>query len=504
MTGSKLLVRNTALNLAGQGVPLIAAVISIPWLIHGLGTDRFGVLTLAWAAIGYFGLVDLGLGRALTHAVATRLGSDREEELVSIGWTALLLMFLLGVLGAAALAAATPWIVNDLLRIPSGLAQESVRSFYLLAASLPMVVSTAGLRGIIEAHQHFGLATMLRIPLAVFSYLGPLIVLPFTHRLDIVVALLVLSRFLMWAAHFGACVGRYRFLRHRIAIRPDVIWPLLRVGGWMTVSNIITPMMAYLDRFFIGALLPVAAVAYYVTPSEAVTKLSLFPAAVVGVLFPAFAESFTRDRVHTARLFDRGVRAVVLVLFPAVLVLVTLAVEILRLWVGPEFARAGSPVLQWLAVGVLINGVGFVSFGVLQGVGRPDLTGKSHLIELPLYGLMIWLLGRSLGLVGFAIAWTLRVFLDTVLLWAMARRSLAVDRRVLHTPALTWAAMLVALLTGALVPGTAMRLSFLALVLTVYLPVAWFGLITAEERESIRGIMRGSVAGLDETSRQIA
>jgi O-antigen/teichoic acid export membrane protein len=157
-----------------------------------------------------------------------------------------------------------------------------------------------------------------------------------------------------------------------------------------------------------------------------------------------------------------------------------------------------------LAVGVLINGVGFVSFGVLQGVGRPDLTGKSHLIELPLYGLMIWLLGRSLGLVGFAIAWTLRVFLDTVLLWAMARRSLAVDRRVLHTPVLTWAAMLVALLAGALVPGTAMRLSFLALVLTVYLPVAWFGLITAEERESIRGIMRGSVAGLDETSRQIA
>src|SRR5512132_2100206 len=181
MTGSKLLVRNTALNLAGQGVPLIAAVVSIPWLIHGLGTDRFGVLTLAWAAIGYFGLVDLGLGRALTHAVATRLGSNREEELVSIGWTALLLMFLFGVLGAAALAAATPWIVHDLLRIPGGLAQESVRSFYLLAASLPMVVSTAGLRGIIEAHQHFGLATMLRMPLAVFSYLGPLIVLPFTH-----------------------------------------------------------------------------------------------------------------------------------------------------------------------------------------------------------------------------------------------------------------------------------------------------------------------------------
>jgi len=194
----------------------------------------------------------------------------------------------------------------------------------------------------------------------------------------------------------------------------------------------------------------------------------------------------------------------VLVLFPAVLILVTLAAEVLRLWVGPEFARAGSSVLQWLAVGVLINAVGFLSFGVLQGVGRPDLTGKSHLIELPLYGMLIWLLGRSLGLVGFAIAWTLRVLLDTIILWVMARRSLAVDRSVLHAPVLTWAAMLVALLAGALLPGTAARLSFLAAVLSVYLPVAWLGLITPEERESVRGVMRGSVAGVEGSSRQAA
>src|SRR5215207_1231394 len=134
MTESKVLVRNTALNLAGQAVPLAAALISIPWLIHGLGTDRFGVLTLAWAAIGYFGLVDLGLGRALTHAVATRLGSDREDELIALGWTALALMFLLGTAGALVLAAVTPWMVNDLLKIPGALAGESARSFYLLAA----------------------------------------------------------------------------------------------------------------------------------------------------------------------------------------------------------------------------------------------------------------------------------------------------------------------------------------------------------------------------------
>jgi O-antigen/teichoic acid export membrane protein len=504
VTDSNALARNTALNLVGQAVPLAAALVAIPWLIRGLGADRFGVLTLAWATIGYFGLVDLGLGRALTHAVATRLGSDRETELVSIGWTALTLMFLLGAAGAVALATATPWLVTDLLKIPPALRAESARSFYLLALSLPIVVSTAGFRGIIEAHQHFGLATALRIPLAVFSYAGPLAALPFTNRLDVVVAVLVLGRVLTWAAHLALCIKRYPFLRHRMAIRREVVRPLLRVGGWMTVSSVVSPLMTYFDRFFIGALLPVAAVAYYVTPFEAVMKLLLFPSALMGVLFPAFAESFARDRLRTAALFDKGVRAVVLVIFPISLVLVTLASEILRAWVGAEFARAGSTVLQWLAVGALINSVGFVGFAVLQGVGRADLTGKLNLIELPLYIVAIWLFAKTMGLAGVAMAWTLRVFFDTTVLWMMARRNLASGGGPLRSPVATWLAMGVSLLVGALLPTSASRLAYIFVAAAVYLPLAWFGLVTPGERQAARRIMRRSMTPIDDSSRQAA
>ena len=504
MTDSTLLARNTALNLAGQAAPLAAALVAIPWLIRGLGADRFGVLTLAWATIGYFGFVDFGLGRALTHAVATRLGSDREGELVSLGWTALALMFVLGVAGALALALATPWLVTDLLKIPSALRPESARSFYLLALSLPIVVSTAGFRGIIEAHQHFGLATMLRIPLAVFSYAGPLLALPFTNRLDIVVGVLVVGRLISWAAHFALCLQRYSFLRHGLAVRGHVVWPLLRVGGWMTVSNVVSPLMTYFDRFFIGTLLPLAAVAYYVTPFEAVMKLLLFPSALMGVLFPAFAESFARDRARTAALFDKGVRAVVLVIFPISLVLVTLASEILRVWVGPEFARAGSTVLQWLAVGALINGVGFVGFAVLQGVGRADLTGKLNLVELPLYIATIVMLAKTMGLAGAALAWTLRVLVDTVALWMMARRSLVPDRRLVRTPKAMWITMGLALLVGAVLQSSAARIAYVFAAAAVYLPVAWFGLVTQGERRAVRGLLRRSMTPIDDPSRQVA
>src|SRR5437667_4284659 len=97
LTSGRLLARNTVWNLLGSGAPMLLAVFCIPILIRGLGTDRFGVLTLAWALIGYASLFDLGLGRALTQLVAQKLGTGDEREVPQVVWTSLLLMLALGV-----------------------------------------------------------------------------------------------------------------------------------------------------------------------------------------------------------------------------------------------------------------------------------------------------------------------------------------------------------------------------------------------------------------------
>src|SRR5216110_3506099 len=100
LTSGRLLARNTIWNLLGSGAPMVVAVFCIPILIRGLGKDRFGVLTLAWALIGYTSLFDLGLGRALTQLVAQKLGAGEEKEIPSLAWTSLVLMTLLGLAGS--------------------------------------------------------------------------------------------------------------------------------------------------------------------------------------------------------------------------------------------------------------------------------------------------------------------------------------------------------------------------------------------------------------------
>ena len=97
LTAGPLLARNTIWNLVGAGAPLLVALVSIPLLIQGMGTDRFGLLTLSWVVIGYFSFFDLGLGWALTKLVSDRIGSGRAEEIPPVAWTALGVAVLTGI-----------------------------------------------------------------------------------------------------------------------------------------------------------------------------------------------------------------------------------------------------------------------------------------------------------------------------------------------------------------------------------------------------------------------
>jgi hypothetical protein len=190
----------------------------------------------------------------------------------------------------------------------------------------------------------------------------------------------------------------------------------------MTVTNVIGPLMVYMDRFVIGTVLTLSAVAYYVTPYEMVIRLLAIPAALVAVLFPAFAAANASTSSHSAKLYSMGARAILGILAPIVLVIVVFAGEALRLWLGGDFAQQGKTVLQYLAIGVFLNSYAQVPFAFIQGIGRADVTAKLHLLELPLYlALMLWLLNTH-GIAGVAVAWLLRAAFDAALLTWLSHR----------------------------------------------------------------------------------
>jgi O-antigen/teichoic acid export membrane protein len=486
LTSGRRLAHSTVWNLVGTAAPMVVAVICIRVLIKDLGTDRFGVLSLVWALIGYASLFDLGLGRALTQLVANKLGAGKDHEIPDFVWTSLFMMLLLGLGAALAVGLLSPWLAHRVFRIPAALQPETVKSLYLLGASLPSVLGTAGLVGFLTAYQRFDVITALRIPLGIVSYAGPLIVVPFSNSLFPVVAVIVAGRFLGFAIHLLFALRVVPGLASNIRWQSAVVAPLLRFGGWMTVSNVISPLMVTLDRFVIGAMLPVAAVAYYATVSDVITKLWIIPGALVAVVFPAFSTSFAQNPHRTAFLYLRSLKYLLLALFPVGLLIMLFAQNGLKLWLGQDFAQHSFRVLQWLVVGVLINSLAGVPFSLLQGIGRPNLTATLHLLELPAYLFVLWRCIALWGIEGAAIAWTARVTVDAVALFILAKRFLPDGARgELRTGVLAFTALLV-LVLGAVPQGFLSKTVFLSVATLGFLLIAWFRLLAPEERSFTR------------------
>ncbi len=426
---SPTLSRNVIWNVLGSFAPLLVAIAAVPLVIAELGLERFGVLTLIWAVLGYFNLFDFGVGQALTKLLAERRETETGQVLAPLVWTGMSLLLLMGLIAAVILWFLTPWLVLSLLKIPEHLKEEVITSFYWLCLGLPIVITTAGLRGILEAYQEFKKINLVRIPLGVLIFIAPLLVLPFSSSLVVIMWVLLAGRLLAWLFYLKYSFQTMPALMHKVDLAKEHLRPLITFGGWMTVSGVIGPVMVYFDRFVIGAVVSMAAVAYYVTPHEVVSKLWIFPSALVGVLFPALAASLVNQRSRVAGLLDRGQTLTFFCLLPIIIMVYMFAEEGLAMWLSDEFAEKSFLVLRLLIVGVFINCMAAVPSSLIKAAGRPDLNAKLHLVELPFYLIALWYTTVHLGIVGAAWVWLIRVVIDTVVLFLIANSLLPEARQ---------------------------------------------------------------------------
>jgi len=415
--------RHTVYNVLGQAVPLAVGLVAIPIITRSLGEVRFGLLALMWAIVGYFSVLDLGLGRATTKFVAEALSADDPRRAQQVAGFTAVGQTALGVAGAAVLALVTPWVVARVLRVPLETRAEAVQAFYWLAISVPFVVFSLNLRAVLEGAQRFDLANLIRAPNGILAFAIPAVAAWLGMDLPGIVALLLALRIATCWASLIAIRAALPGFRWELTPRRDLVRPLLGYGGWIAVSNVVGPILTYFERFVLAAVAGVGSVAYFAAPYEAIARLLIVPASLAGGLFPVVSAPVTDGRrAEVERLLGRSVRSLWLVLGAPALVVVLFAGPLLRLWLGPEYAAQGATSLSILAVGVVILGVLHVPSIFLLGQGRADLPAIFGLIELPIYIVLAWWCVKAYGVTGAALAWTIRVTLDAVLLFAGARR----------------------------------------------------------------------------------
>jgi O-antigen/teichoic acid export membrane protein len=485
--GGRLLARNSFWSFCTQGVPLLLAILLIPFIVSRLGTSRFGLLSLWWVLLGSTSIADLGLGRATTMFVAESLASPARSRLTIVVWTSIVLQLILGLLAGLLMATLVPVLVHRILKTPEGLVHEAQASFVIVAALFAVALPTASLRGVLEATQRFDLVSLVKAPLNAAMFVLPALAL-LMHRSLVGIALLLGVALLFSAlGYLFLCLRILPELRHFSWPTREVLTALARYGGWVTVSNLVSPILAYIDRFFVGSIVGLSAMAYYTAPYDAVTRLWILPNSMATTLFPAFSalqESSAQKR--RSEIYQRSLKYLLFLMGPVVLFIVVFSDNLLRIWLGTAFAEKSSVALQILALGVLVNSIGWVPFSLLQGLGRPDVTAKFHLFELALQVGLVWFCVSKMGIVGAAVAWTLRVCLDSALVFAGCQRLHLANLCLKDAVTLFGLVCLIASALPFVWLGIPRGMVVVILAL-VFVAVAWCFLLSVSERKWLVG-----------------
>ena len=464
----------------------------MPKLVSLLGEASFGLFSLAWVVIGYLAFLDVGVNRAATKFVSEHLAEKNKQEVFVVVRTALVANFTLGFLGAFVIVLASPYLVQSVFKVSSNLAGQARMTFYVVALAVPVLLVQGILRAVLSSFQRFGWINIVNA-LATTGQWGFAVVLAWRgYGVATIVLATVIARMAATVAYGLVLLRLLPGLYHFLPANLGGFSKLLRFGGWVSASQLASPILVYLDRILIASFVSLSAVTLYTVPYEMMTRLRIIPSSLVSTLYPAFSERGTDgQKAQLQRLYEGSVRYLLIVMLPGILFLLVFGTDLLSLWMGKQFAEQTSVILQILGLGVLLNCMANIPYNALQALGRPDITGKFHLLELPLYLVLCIVLIPHWGIMGAALANSIRISVDALLLfWALhkycACSVLPLLAKVLpNTFALNGLLAMILLGIRFSVSSQWERLAVGVVAIGVYFLPAWFILVDQSDRPRI-------------------
>ncbi len=407
-------VKNTVYNLTGSVIPLLLALVTIPIYLLLIGPERYGALAIAWLILGYFGMFDLGLGRAVTQRIAA-LNEASAQKRADVFWTASLINVGISILGSIAMYFGAQYFFATVFKVDDALRLEILLAVPILAGAVPIITMTAVASGALQARQKFLEVNLVTVLSSSLFQLAPL-----------AIAFLFEPNFLMLiiAAVFARTVGLLilcqRVYKH-ILMELDCTFDktewltLLSFGSWVTVSSIIGPIMYGLDRFLIGAWAGAAMVALYTIPFQLAQRFSIIPQAFNTALFPKLSGATAEERQVLAA---KSLPAILTLTWPIVALAILILPFILPYLMQGIYSDHAAKIGQYALIGWWVVGLAMTPLAYLHSRGKARLTAAIHIIEVPLYIVVLYISYEFGGITGVAVAFLARCVVDlVVMIW---------------------------------------------------------------------------------------
>lgn len=468
-----------------QGSRLVVAII----LARLLAPDQFGIaaMVIVFTSLALvFG--DLALGSALVQ----RRDIDEDDRSTAF-WTSIGAGVLFTILGVAC----SP-LIADFYGEPEVQPLVAAMSGGFLLLSLSQVQESLLLREM----QFRSLELRVMVGVAAGGVVGIVVAATGGGAWAIVAQQLTYaacSAAILWVASPWRPTRRWS----RPALRR-----LLSFSGYLFGHRLLYFTHRNIDNLLIGKFLGPASLGYYaIAYNVMLSPLSRVAAPIQDVLFPAFSR-IQEDTRRIAAGWIRATRAVAAFSIPALIGLMVVAPEFIRVVLGPKWSEA-VPVLQILAWVGLLQSLQALDTGILEARGRTKTIFWFTVVYFAMH-LTAFVIGLQWGIVGVAAGYAVTTTLVEPVYCRLTAGALDIGAmrfwRALSGVAQAAAVMLAVLLVlrFAVLPGDLSDLATLVILVAAgvatYLPVlAWRAPeVVADAREVLgraRSGLRAARAG---------
>ncbi len=498
--------RNVLANLINVAASIGASLVSLPYILHEIGTAGYGVWTIALTFVLYLAGAEAGFGPAAQRWASVSHGGGREEGIRRALWSSLALYLLVGVLVIVAFGLAARGVV-DLFDFPRRFHDDAITMFRIVGVVMALTLVGAALGNILQGVQRFaatavssaaGSVAYLAAVFALLSRDHPLVMLAIAALLQQGVT--VLGRAFALRRLIGA--GRPLFLSRGETRELLGFSARLQVG---VLSGLVNSQS---DKVVVGLVTTTTTVGQLGIASQFADAGRLVAGAALAPINASLAVAVgAGDRERLVREFAWANRIWQLTLLGGTIIGGAGLYPIIAGWLGPGHGDAAG-LGAFLVVGTGLGLLSGTGAAYLRALGRPGLEGLYGLVVVALniaftiplailvgaYGVV----GGTLGAYVVGVAWFMRRF------WRAAPDLPRVSPRSLVAPAAT------AIACGAVVAGVGLAsIEFLprgvSLLPTVAVGAAAFAVYLAgvtgtplrlqSFKDLGRGLMPASAAG---------
>lgn len=412
--------KNVTYSLLGNAAPIIFALIFIPSIRVELGELEFGALVLIWALIGYFGIFDLGISKALVYHAA-KIADNPDQSLTSIVGISVKVIFLLTSLGGLGLYLWAEEFCRLFLKVDAASMPSIVISFQIVAVAIPFTTIGNALRGVLEGLSNFKTASAIKAATFSAYFYVPALLIPFDQLTLANTSIgYLLIRILSCGWSWTAVKQSPAYFRRQSADATAApITEIFSYGLWALVTAIISPLMTYGDRFVVSSVLGASLVAIYAILQETVGRSLIVSSSYCAVLQPKFTRA---DAELRKSLYKKSELIMLLAMGLMYMAILAIIKPVLGWWLNDDMS-AYFGLMGLFVAALFFNSMAQLPYALLLGRGRPDLVAKAHAVEFLFYVPLCWFATQHFGLQGAAAAWLLRVSFDYGILRWLAKKT---------------------------------------------------------------------------------